>query len=148
MQPETAGESYQAGWSCSSWDACELGEGLDRRRRELTRSSWEKNIHLLLSAYARLPSILPAGTLPKLVFVGDGPARAELEGICEKQGYDAVFMGQRVGEELARCFASADVFAFPSFTEVRRSGPDVAARLTLTCRHSARSCWRRWPQVW
>lgn len=27
-------------------------------------------------------------------------------------------MGQRVGEELAQCFASADVFAFPSFTEV------------------------------
>ena len=55
--------------------------------------------------------------MPKLVFVGDGPARAELEGICAKKGYDATFMGQRVGEDLARCFASADVFAFPSFTE-------------------------------
>lgn len=81
-------------------------------------SSWEKNIHLLLKAYSHLPSILPPGSLPKLVFVGDGPARAELSGICQTKGYDAVFMSQRVGEDLARCFASADVFAFPSFTEV------------------------------
>lgn len=29
-----------------------------------------------------------------------------------------MFMGHRVGHELAECFASADVFAFPSFTEV------------------------------
>lgn len=53
------------------------------------------------------------------MFVGDGPARAELQGICKSKGWDAVFMGQRVGEDLARCFASADAFAFPSFTEVR-----------------------------
>lgn len=41
----------------------------------------------------------------------------ELENICQKEGYDTVFMGHRVGHELAECFASADVFAFPSFTE-------------------------------
>lgn len=42
----------------------------------------------------------------------------ELEQTCQKEGYDAVFMGHRVGHELAECFASADVFVFPSFTEV------------------------------
>lgn len=78
------------------------------------RISWEKNLHLLLAAYARLP----AGTAPKLVFVGDGPARVELEAICAREGHDAVFMGHRSGAELAQCYASADVFAFPSFTEV------------------------------
>jgi glycosyltransferase involved in cell wall biosynthesis len=57
--------------------------------------------------------------MPKLVFVGDGPARVELEAICAKEGHDAVFMGHRSGHELATCYASADVFAFPSFTEVR-----------------------------
>jgi len=112
----------------------------------LTRRSWEKNIHLLLSAYSRLRPILPAGTLPKLVFVGDGPARAELEGICAREGYDAVFMGQRVGEELARCFASADVFAFPSFTEVH---PAVRHGVReLTRRHSARSYLKPLHRVW
>ena len=57
--------------------------------------------------------------MPKLVFVGDGPAHAEIKGICEREGYDAAFMGFRYGDDLARCYASADVFTFPSFTEVR-----------------------------
>lgn len=83
------------------------------------RISWEKNLHLLLAAYAKLSNILPIGTLmPKLVFVGDGPARTELEAICIRKEWDAVFMGHRSGTELAECYASADVFVFPSFTEV------------------------------
>lgn len=77
------------------------------------RISWEKNLILLLKAYGRLLSTVA----PKLVFVGDGPARTELESVCGEEGYDATFMGHRSGEELARCYASADVFAFPSFTE-------------------------------
>ncbi|TXT10662.1 hypothetical protein VHUM_02167 [Vanrija humicola] len=82
------------------------------------RVSWEKNLILLLKAYGRLSHHLPAGfPIPKLVFVGDGPARSELESICAESGYDATFMGHRQGEELAACYASADVFAFPSFTE-------------------------------
>ncbi|KAL1408885.1 hypothetical protein Q8F55_005699 [Vanrija albida] len=82
------------------------------------RVSWEKNLILLLKAYGRLSAHLPAGfPVPKLVFVGDGPARSELESICADSGYDATFMGHRQGEELAACYASADVFAFPSFTE-------------------------------
>jgi len=47
------------------------------------------------------------------VVVGDGPQREEL-----KQKYpDAVFPGSRFGEELARYFADADVFVFPSWTD-------------------------------
>lgn len=42
--------------------------------------------------------------------VGDGPARAELE----KKYPDAVWVGARHGEELARYYAAADVFVFPS----------------------------------
>ncbi|ODN78047.1 hypothetical protein L202_05129 [Cryptococcus amylolentus CBS 6039] len=86
------------------------------------RISWEKNIHLLLSAYAHLASLLPSQSpfpspLPKLVFVGDGPARSELQATCAKNAWDAEFLGYRQGEDLAECYASADVFAFPSFTE-------------------------------
>lgn len=79
------------------------------------RVSWEKNLVLLLKAYGHLSRT--TDQLPKLVFVGDGPARTELESICQEEGYDAVFMGHRSGAELAACYASADVFAFPSFTE-------------------------------
>ncbi|NWG52119.1 MAG: glycosyltransferase family 1 protein [Hydrogenophilaceae bacterium] len=47
------------------------------------------------------------------VVVGDGPQRAEL-----MQRYpDAVFPGVKTGEDLARHFADADVFVFPSLTD-------------------------------
>ncbi|WVF70640.1 hypothetical protein IAT40_005433 [Kwoniella sp. CBS 6097] len=87
------------------------------------RISWEKNLHLLLAAYSHLVTSLRADKassidhVPKLVFVGDGPARSDLEERCRKENWDAVFMGHRQGEELARCYASGDIFAFPSFTE-------------------------------
>lgn len=49
----------------------------------------------------------------RLALVGDGPMRAELE----KAIPQACFAGYQHGEALARWFASADVFAFPSTTE-------------------------------
>ncbi|MGA8902127.1 glycosyltransferase family 4 protein [Bradyrhizobium sp.] len=65
------------------------------------------------------------------VIVGDGPARASL-----MRSYpDAVFLGAQQGEELARSYAGADVFVFPSRTdtfglvllEALASGTPVAA---------------------
>ena len=47
------------------------------------------------------------------VVVGDGPARAELQGRYK----DVVWRGYRFGEELSAHYASADVFVFPSRTE-------------------------------
>ena len=47
------------------------------------------------------------------VVVGDGPQRAELEARYP----DVVFTGAKIGEELARHYASADVFVFPSRTD-------------------------------
>ena len=47
------------------------------------------------------------------VVVGDGPARAQLEAAYP----DALFMGARFGDELAACYAAADVFVFPSRTD-------------------------------
>jgi glycosyltransferase involved in cell wall biosynthesis len=67
------------------------------------RVAVEKNIE----AFLRLD--LP-GT--KIV-VGDGPARAALE----RKYPEARFLGIRSGEQLARIYASADVFVFPSLTD-------------------------------
>ena len=47
------------------------------------------------------------------VVVGDGPAREALEAKYPA----AVFTGAKFGDELAACFASADVFVFPSLTD-------------------------------
>lgn len=49
----------------------------------------------------------------KLV-IGDGPARAGLE---RKYGKRATFVGYKMGEELVRALACADVAVFPSHTE-------------------------------
>lgn len=79
------------------------------------RISWEKNLRLLVESARGLEVASSTRRACQLVFVGDGPSRVELEALCESYGLGAVFMGQRGGEELARCFASADIFAFPSW---------------------------------
>jgi glycosyltransferase involved in cell wall biosynthesis len=48
-----------------------------------------------------------------VAFVGDGPYLKELRQLCP----DAAFTGYLAGQELARAFASADIFAFPSTTD-------------------------------
>lgn len=65
------------------------------------------------------------------VVVGDGPMLAELQARYP----EVVFTGVKSGEELARCYSSADVFVFPSRTdtfgmvllEAMASGLPVAA---------------------
>jgi glycosyltransferase involved in cell wall biosynthesis len=65
------------------------------------------------------------------VLVGSGPQTAELE----RRYPDALFAGHMEGEELAKAYASADVFVFPSLTdtfglvllEALASGVPVAA---------------------
>jgi 1,2-diacylglycerol 3-alpha-glucosyltransferase/glucuronosyltransferase len=47
------------------------------------------------------------------VLVGDGPSRADLE----RRYPEARFLGSLTGEDLARVYASADVFVFPSLTD-------------------------------
>lgn len=74
------------------------------------RLAQEKNLGALLLA---MDAIERAGGW--LVLVGDGPARAELE--LALAGRRARFTGYLRGEDLARAYASADVFVFPSLTE-------------------------------
>lgn len=53
------------------------------------------------------------GVKYRLALVGDGPMRAELEAKLP----DAYFVGHQSGDALARWYASADLFVFPSTTE-------------------------------
>lgn len=80
------------------------------------RISWEKNLRLLIEASRGLqePDLATNRPACQLVFVGDGPARAEAESLCKKYGLDALFLGFKKGEQLAAAYASADIFAFPS----------------------------------
>lgn len=74
------------------------------------RLAAEKNLEVLVGAYARLRQI---DDRVRLVMVGEGPERAELE----KCHPEMIFSGFRRGEELAEHYASADLFVFPSLTE-------------------------------
>ncbi len=76
------------------------------------RLSKEKNLELLADAYLRLCENMPDCNL---VFAGDGPyAQALREKLA---GTRAVFTGYLEGEELSACFASCDLFIFPSLTD-------------------------------
>jgi glycosyltransferase involved in cell wall biosynthesis len=81
------------------------------------RLRWEKNLRLLVEAARGLHRASANQPPCKLVFVGDGPSKQSIERMCADYGIDAVFCGHLRGERLAAAFASADVFAFPSFTE-------------------------------
>lgn len=97
------------------------------RRDELLRASWgagpddpvilhvgrmaaEKNYPLLFRAFDAVKSIEPRA---KLVLVGDGPMLATYQ----RQRPDAVFTGFYTGTNLARHYASGDLYLHASYTE-------------------------------
>lgn len=67
------------------------------------RVSIEKNLEAFLSIRTRGSKII----------VGDGPDKLMLE----NKYPDAIFTGKKSGEDLARMYAGADVFVFPSLTD-------------------------------
>ncbi|MEM6912144.1 MAG: glycosyltransferase family 1 protein [Verrucomicrobiota bacterium] len=74
------------------------------------RIAAEKNLPLLVKSFLALRKSNPK---TRCVLVGDGPKLGELE----KNYPEFIFAGVRIKEDLARHYASADLFVFPSFTE-------------------------------
>ena len=70
----------------------------------------EKNLGVVMQAFDNICKFKPRA---RLVLVGDGPSRAELQA----RHPHAIFAGFRAGEELAAHYASSDMFLFPSLTE-------------------------------
>jgi glycosyltransferase involved in cell wall biosynthesis len=70
----------------------------------------EKNVQLVMQSYTAIQAETPSA---RLVWVGSGPEERRLAEACP----DCLFAGPRTGEDLARHFASADLFLFPSLTE-------------------------------
>lgn len=79
------------------------------------RVSVEKNLPMLTQVWERACARLAARSAARarLIIVGDGPYRAQME----RELPEAVFLGFRHGAELAALYASADVFVFPSLTD-------------------------------
>ena len=74
------------------------------------RLAAEKNLGVLLNTFEAIRAAQPRA---RLLLVGDGPMRGQLQAQCPQ----AIFAGQRGGEDLAAHYASADLFVFPSLTE-------------------------------
>ncbi len=70
----------------------------------------EKNIPLALAAFARVRELVPTA---RMVVAGEGPLRRGLS----TQHPAVLFTGALSVEDLARHYASADVFMFPSMSE-------------------------------
>jgi glycosyltransferase involved in cell wall biosynthesis len=77
----------------------------------VSRLAPEKNVAYLADALAIVAARQPK---VRILFVGDGPSRGELE---RKLGAFARFAGYRTGQDLADHYAAGDVFAFSSLTE-------------------------------
>jgi len=74
------------------------------------RIAAEKNISLAVEAFRSMERRRPGC---RFVLVGDGPMRGKLA----RDNPDFIFAGMRRGEDLARHYASGDIFLFPSETE-------------------------------
>ncbi|MCL2656626.1 MAG: glycosyltransferase family 1 protein [Betaproteobacteria bacterium] len=70
----------------------------------------EKNLGLVEASFRRIARHVPSA---RMIWVGDGPARARLA----RNHPDHHFAGARYGADLAAHYASADLFLFPSLTE-------------------------------
>ena len=70
----------------------------------------EKNLSTLVTTWHAIRGL---DARAKLVIVGEGPMRAQLQAECP----EAIFAGQRSGDDLAAHYASADLLLFPSLTE-------------------------------
>ncbi len=71
------------------------------------RLQLRKNVDLLLGACAEMES------QPRLVIVGDGPEREELESLAQELYPSAEFVGAKHGAELKAYFEGADLFVLP-----------------------------------
>ena len=74
------------------------------------RIAAEKNLAVAVEAYRAIKRF---NDRIRFVLVGDGPQRQSLQ----RENPDLIFAGMRMGEELGKYYASADVFLFPSETE-------------------------------
>jgi glycosyltransferase involved in cell wall biosynthesis len=101
FDPARRSEALRASWGAGPADPVFLHVG---------RLAPEKNLSALLAAFAEARQRAPRA---KLVLVGDGPSRRELQARCP----EAILAGTQRGEDLAAHYASGDVFLFPSLTE-------------------------------
>lgn len=84
----------------------------------LSRLSYEKNIHKIIE---ELPQVIAAFPEVRLMVVGDGPYRANLESLVAKLGLTevVVFVGEIPADKVAYYYHAADYFVSASTSETQ-----------------------------
>lgn len=101
FSPDKRDEALRASWGLEPNDLTVIYLG---------RIAAEKNLPLAVRSFREIQQKVPKA---KFIWVGVGPAA---EGI-QRANPDFIFAGLRRGDDLARHFASTDMFVFPSHSE-------------------------------
>ena len=101
LSPERRDDALRARWGAGPDTPIAIHVG---------RIAPEKNLALAVRAFRAIGRQRPDA---RFVWVGDGPARDALA----RENPDFIFCGVQRGAELARHFASGDLFLFPSLSE-------------------------------
>ena len=101
LHPDRRDAALRASWGVDALTPVVLYVG---------RIAPEKNLELAVQAFRAIQQQAPQA---RYVWVGEGPARAALQAANP----DFIFAGAQRGEALARHYASADLFPFPSLSE-------------------------------
>jgi glycosyltransferase involved in cell wall biosynthesis len=101
FDPALRDEEIRKGWGLGSGELAVLHVG---------RIASEKNYPLVFRSFDALKAVVPKA---RLILVGDGPLTARLQ----KERPDAVFTGFYTGANLARHYASGDLYLHASTTE-------------------------------
>ena len=78
----------------------------------------EKNVVFLIKSFQLVQRFIPNR---KLVLVGKGPLEEYLRRVCQEMGLGekVIFTGVLPRAKIVHCYASADLFVFPSVTETQ-----------------------------
>ncbi|MEO5561334.1 MAG: glycosyltransferase family 1 protein [Dokdonella sp.] len=101
FHPQHRDHALRAEWGLAPGDLAVIHVG---------RLAPEKNLELAVRAFH---AIRATDSRARFIIVGDGPSRASLAAAHP----EIAFAGIRRGEDLARHYASGDLFLFPSLTE-------------------------------
>lgn len=101
FSPHKRDQELRSAWGLQPQDRAVLYVG---------RLASEKNLQLAVSCFERIKALHPRA---RFILVGDGPQRKRLQ----QKHPDYVFCGIQKGEDLARHYASGDLFLFPSKTD-------------------------------
>lgn len=99
--PHKRDAALRAGWGLQPKDRAVLYVG---------RLASEKNLQMAVACFERIRALHASA---RFVLVGDGPLRRRLA----ERHPEYIFCGMQRGEDLARHYASGDIFLFPSKTD-------------------------------